>query len=1181
MSKFEYKGPDGSLIDKENYEKWAATYNPLFAANESKKAGSVFISYQPDEYDHETEEYTEEVNDVHPTDMTKEEFFDFEKNQAKSKEMIEKYGTYEDKDNYSEKGRVTEYSYQLGYHSRNELTLDDEKIEPQQYADKEVLDLVRGDIVVDEFGDEFSTDGGGRQKRDYELYTDHAKEMPVCGNALYLSNAKEIGEDAFAGQCGITSVFIEDSDGIKIGKGAFSECDRLRNVRLPEQLEEIPESMFENDINIERLKLPQETRKVGNRAFAGCEMLNYIHVPYGVKEIGDSAFSACGGLIDVSFTYNNSIEKIGSYAFFGAGGERGNQRLWFEFPDTLREIGEGAFKDAYIGYISMGKETIKSIDIDKAFMGSGIDTEKLKEAAKEIENMDPVLMPGVENLVTVTITNEGKPWEKEKEVEKIKVRPEIRSFKKFKEAVAAIDINNPEECKKLEDTMKMLYSGKDFENCARPEVIEEMYNVPADKIKRAMLKSDNVYNLRDNIAWAAADQINLDNMCRYMGIDKADIPEIKDENYVDIKIPEGTKEIHAGDYAGINMKSIKIPDSVEWIEAGAFAGCTNLEEVEISDKTLECIAKRMTAEGKTSAWIDVETCGTSAASATELSVIDEMFVGTEFFAYNLSCSLSAEINKIMKKTLTISNDEDMKKNFKKLVEEQGKDIDEICYVKIAEGVRFVESIPSYVNIESVEIPKSAVLIGKEWADRFIKDGGKITIDKDNPIYKVNDAKVAVKSDTAVIYVSPDELMQSSSVWNSPEDPDVHNVIVIDKDVDLSNHDNIKDVTVISNRCRPEVSFENCGHLESFTVDESVIIKDRAFKNCTALKNVLMDNTDIPYMGKEAFKDCTALENVSMKNASIEVMEGSVFKNCRSIESIDIPGTKNIGNAAFANCTKLKTAVIGSGCEEIDDKAFMNCENLEKAVLPETLREIYPAAFSDCRRLKNIILPDKLNTLGSKAFKNCSGLTTMNTPMEGKHYIDVYSYETRKGAYVSSDAFTGCENLTDITGASIERLAWLNGRIEGAEKLREGIQKRIDDYVKETGETFVFDNEKRETVINYIGKEKEVIIPESVKDIDEKTFKFSSNKENIESVIIPDSVKYLWGGTFTDCKNLKKISISDNLLANTNIKLTFSGTKLNLDAMEKRHKEILVEEMNRRQEKINRAKKTEAEESVSV
>lgn len=388
QKEFQYKNPLGKPMSKESYENWVLTYDFPEIYNKEGKENPSFIKYN-----FETLSCTESEGEVYEG-MTKDEFFDYEKNQEKSKELLKKFGI--DKD--------------LRDLSHNEIRLDDEIIEMHQYADKELLNKVDDDI-------------------DNGVYVSRKKNV-VCGNTIYISaKVKHIGIEAFAGNNIINAIYVEDND-IKIEEGAFRECYNLTNVHLPEQLKELPKSLFEGDYCLDRLKLPQELEKIGDFAFEGCTGLNFIHIPHGVKEIGNCAFANCNEIIDISFRFNNKLEKIGNYAFANAGSE--SQPLVIDFPDTLREIGECAFENANISYMSMTENTVKSIDIDKAFEG-WMDKESIKKIKKIIGELGkPDVIPGI-----------GKYFAIEGDDPEVELR--IVDFEKFKESIINLNDNKLED----------------------------------------------------------------------------------------------------------------------------------------------------------------------------------------------------------------------------------------------------------------------------------------------------------------------------------------------------------------------------------------------------------------------------------------------------------------------------------------------------------------------------------------------------------------------------------------------------------------------------------------------------------------------------------------------------------------------------------------------------------------
>lgn len=361
MSEFEYKGPDGSPVDKEDYKKWANMYNFPQVFNKNKTAGAAFIEDSEELKEDEDGFLYPGYQHNNATDMIKEEFFNYEKNQEKSKEIIERYASEKNKEYFESHGYTSvDNSFKDNLH--NEFTLTDEKIKPYQYADNENIDKIRKDTVTLSFDSVYikNLDDKNQNKSYYEDYDEydeievgHLRTLPVCGNSLYMPNAKEIGDYAFAGQGHIAEVYIADNDDVKIGEYAFAECDRLTYVHLPEQLKELPEGMFKNNSSLKCLKLPQELEKIGNEAFYSCESLNFIHIPYNVKEIGDRTFMNCDKIRDISFLYCRNLEKIGDYAF-------ANCPVNIKIPDSVREIGEGAF--AGVNEVLISKDTLRNIN---------------------------------------------------------------------------------------------------------------------------------------------------------------------------------------------------------------------------------------------------------------------------------------------------------------------------------------------------------------------------------------------------------------------------------------------------------------------------------------------------------------------------------------------------------------------------------------------------------------------------------------------------------------------------------------------------------------------------------------------------------------------------------------------------------------------------------------------------
>lgn len=153
-----------------------------------------------------------------------------------------------------------------------------------------------------------------------------------CKNTIIPNNVTAIGQSAFAGCSGLTSVTIPN--GVKkIGRTAFYRCSSLIDVTIPASVRTIDEyafnecklltllkvrvldySEFCNNEVVEQIKnrinkpislvdsegrditdyiIPSDVTSIGSFAFWNCTGLTSINIPQGVTSIGSNAFSGC------------------------------------------------------------------------------------------------------------------------------------------------------------------------------------------------------------------------------------------------------------------------------------------------------------------------------------------------------------------------------------------------------------------------------------------------------------------------------------------------------------------------------------------------------------------------------------------------------------------------------------------------------------------------------------------------------------------------------------------------------------------------------------------------------------------------------------------------------------------------------------------------------------------------
>lgn len=171
----------------------------------------------------------------------------------------------------------------------------------------------------------------------------------------------EIGEGAFENCKNISSLNFGFSLK-KIGDKAFNGCTFPINLSIPNTVTEIGNYAFYKCEGIRKLTLPTSLERIGSYAFADCKNIGGdLLIPSSVKEIGDGAFSNCIGFFGIlEMTHPSRIDnliKIGKEAFAGVRNITGALKI----PDTVKEIGDGAFR----GCISFDKHLTLSKNLTK------------------------------------------------------------------------------------------------------------------------------------------------------------------------------------------------------------------------------------------------------------------------------------------------------------------------------------------------------------------------------------------------------------------------------------------------------------------------------------------------------------------------------------------------------------------------------------------------------------------------------------------------------------------------------------------------------------------------------------------------------------------------------------------------------------------------------------------------
>ena len=224
---------------------------------------------------------------------------------------------------------------------------------------------------------------------------------------------------------------------------------------------------------------------------------------------------------------------------------------------------------------------------------------------------------------------------------------------------------------------------------------------------------------------------------------------------------------------------------------------------------------------------------------------------------------------------------------------------------------------------------------------------------------------------------------------------------------------------------------------------------------------------------------------------------AAFLGCSNLESVTIPNSVTfIDNYAFAMSQNLKEVNFAEGgaLERIAPYAFYHCDGLEEIEIPEGVLYIEDGAFQTCLGLKSLSIPKSVASLGAYMIGDCYYLDNISYAGNEKQWNNIskyYDWDCNAGLYTDDATYT----------------------LEMAEAV-EG----LDYWIDWQGDAYI-------SGIGTWGNNANIVIPSVDPDgnpvvgIDYNAF---YNCDNIVSVTIPESVKTIGEGAFSDCENLTTV-----------------------------------------------------------
>lgn len=299
---------------------------------------------------------------------------------------------------------------------------------------------------------------------------------------------------------------------------------------------------------------------------------------------------------------------------------------------------------------------------------------------------------------------------------------------------------------------------------------------------------------------------------------------------------------------------------------------------------------------------------------------------------------------------------------------------------------------------------------------------------------------------------------------------------------------------------------------------------------------------------------------------------SAFSGCSVLRKIIISGRfERIWSGAFSECTNLESVIIGEGIKLIRSNAFKDCTSLKEIVLPESIEEVESWAFAGCMALEKITFP-------KDRYFNLDGIPQSLLPWghepfekDGVLYAPYHAYEGAEAllAVISprndAPALVQHSEVEELfIPAVVERngftykVTWCDSAFEQFPNLLvlhlpkymraanlKYIPSLLQVIVSEDNETlssedgFLYNKDKTILMGAPRGlKNKKLVIRDGVEIIGTKRGAMThedrlleeifADREELEEVILPDSVKVIGEGAFRNCTSLRTVKLGEGV-----------------------------------------------------
>ncbi len=915
-------------------------------------------------------------------------------------------------------------------------------------------------------------------------YTGHRRYITIP-NKIENKDVTSIGDFAFSGNSRIREVNLPNKLN-NIGMQAFSDCSNLVSMTIPDGVKELGSYAFSNDSRLSEIIISDNSSltKIGDFAFTNCNLFIF-EVPKNVTYLNGSAFYGCRMLTSYnvkkgnqSFISDNGILYNKTRSILVAYPANKNDKE-FKVLDKTSIIGPYAFACSKIENINLNK--VSSIG-NAAFINSSLVSLNILDSVKEIGELSFAYCYDLKELTIGHGLNNipSGAFLYNTSLEGVVIPNNIQyilggDFGAFEKCFVLKNVT-------FEDNSKLVLIDKSaFASCNLQNV-----SIP----KNVVEIRDGAFSLNYNLNLVTFDK---DSVLKSIG-EKTFIYNYSLSN---ISLPNSLTNIGSFAFSETNLNEVTIPSSLTSFGEGAFASCNNLENiyVETNNKNYVSIDGVVYSKNK--------------------EILIEYPSGKKIYSYTINNSTK----KIGGYAFYGSNN--------------------LSYIHLSENLEKIDEYAfAYVsNLSFINITDNVTLIGR-YAFSYDYNLSSINFTNNSKLPRISFASFSNCGITSFTIPS--------------------NVSTISQYA-FSGCDNLTQINFARNSkvdTIPSFMFDGCKSLNSIIFEEESNLKTiqaHGFANLNSLTTIDLSNTKVNSVGNYAFANCSNLTNITLNNNLTSIGRYAFYK-CNNLLSIDIPSSVNyIGRYAFYSNGNIDVYFKGEvlpatlqenwdngikgyyvGIKDIiteNDFQYAKLSNNKIALIKYTgnettldltaislngnISQIGGYAFYNSP-VKKIILPNTINSIERYAFAY-SKIEEINIPSSV--------------TFIGNNAFIK-SNISKITFES-------NSNLERIEQYAFAFTSNLKVITLPRSLVSVGSYMFYESGLESINFEEEILLTNISKHM------FSSSK--ITDIVIPNSVNYIDDNSFRDCTSLTNVVLSDvdNLQIHANAFYNTSLTTINI------------------------------------